>query len=460
MKNISIIGTGYVGIVTGVCLAEKGFNVNCIDIDNKKIDLINKGIPPIYEEGLETLLKKNVVNGRLIASNDLDQAIKKSDMSIITVGTPFDGKRIDLIQVKNSARGIGEALKQKKEYHVVVVKSTVIPGTTDNVVLPILEEYSGKKAGRDLGIGMNPEFLREGCAVGDFMNPDRIVIGGIDKKTTDTISDLYRSFSDTDIIITNNATAEMIKYASNSLLATLISFSNEIANICSVTPGTDIKDVMMGVHLDKRLNPILADGNRANPGFLSYLEAGCGFGGSCFPKDVKAFISYAKDKEENPRLLQSVIEINSNQPNRLIHLLRRHYQYFNDLTVSVLGIAFKPGTDDVRESPSIEVIKALLLMVKCIKIYDPLVQEYSKKLFNTNKIVYSESLKSAIDGVDVIIIITRWDEFSNIPDILNAENQHPLIIDGRRLLDKNTYAFYEGIGLNQQYQYCNIDQME
>lgn len=446
--RLSIIGTGYVGIVTGACLAEKGVYVTCVDKNNEKVEKINNCIPLFFENGLEDLLKRHVINGRLIASLDLKEAVINSEISIIAVGTPFDGGKIDLSQIKKSAEEIGIALKEKATYHVVIVKSTVIPGTTDEIVLPILEKYSGKKAGVDFGVGMNPEFLREGCAVNDFMNPDRIVIGGIDKKTINKLLELYEVFNKGDRLITNNKTAEMIKYASNSLLATLISFSNEIANICALTRGVDIKEVMAGVHLDKRLNPVLADGSRVNPKFLTYLEAGCGFGGSCFPKDIKALISYAESRGEKPKLLRSVTEVNQEQPNKLIQLLNKHYKSFKKLNVAVLGLAFKPDTDDMRESPAIPVIKLLLQKGAYVKAYDPVAKEEAERIFGTSNIEYPESLKEALLNVEAVLLITRWDEFKDLKSLINSLKQQPVLIDGRRILNKNDYKKYEGVGLN------------
>lgn len=446
--RVSIIGTGYVGIVSGACLAEKGIYVICVDKDKKKVNKINNCISPIFENGLDDLLKKNIINKHLLADTNLKKAVIESEISIIAVGTPFDGERIDLSQIRKAAEEIGAVLKEKDAYHVVVVKSTVTPGTTDEVVLPILEKYSGKKAGIDFGVSMNPEFLREGCAVKDFMNPDRIVIGGIDNKTINKILELYKIFSGTDILTTNNKTAEMIKYAANSLLATLISFSNEIANICAFKQNIDIKEVMSGVHLDKRLNPILLSGNRVNPDFLKYLEAGCGFGGSCFPKDVKALISYAEEGGENPKLLKSVIEINQKQPYKLIQLLNKHYKSFKNLHVAILGLAFKPDTDDIRESPAIPVVKLLLKEGAYIKAYDPAAKEEAKKILGNDNIEYTESLQETLLGVDAVILVTRWDKFKNLNRLISNEKCQPLIIDGRRILNKNDYKKYEGIGLS------------
>ncbi len=247
--RVSVIGTGYVGLVSGVCLTEKGHQVICVDIDKEKVAKINQGVPPIYEKGLGDLLEKNI-GKKLTATTNLSNAIQQTEISLIAVGTPFDGEEIDLRFIKSVSQQIGEVLSHKDDYHVVVVKSTVVPGTTDDVVVPILEEASGKRSGVDFGVGMNPEFLREGEAVDDFMNPDRIVLGAFDNKTLEVLEELYAPFTDIDIVPANTKTAEMIKYTSNSLLATMISFSNEIANLCAVLGNIDVADSFVNIPTD------------------------------------------------------------------------------------------------------------------------------------------------------------------------------------------------------------------
>ncbi len=444
--RVSVMGTGYVGLVTGTCFAEKGHQVICVDIDKEKVDKINKGISPIHERDLEELLSKNIgVN--LQATNNLVQAVKATDLSLIAVGTPFDGKKIDLHYIENVARQIGRALKEKGSYHAIIVKSTVVPGTTDDVVLPVLERSSEKRAGVDFGVGMNPEFLREGEAIEDFMFPDRIVIGGIDEKTLNILVELYSMFKGVDIIRTNNKTAEMIKYTSNSLLATMISFSNEVGNLCAAMGGVDVKEVMKGVHLDKRLSPILADGERITPSFTTYLEAGCGFGGSCFPKDVKALIAHGKKHGQPMKVLEAVIQVNEKQPQQILSLLKKHFPTLKGVRLAILGLAFKPGTDDMRESPAIPIIKALLERNAEIQAYDSVATHEAQKLFGNNGIRYCDNLAQAMDNVQVVILLTRWDEFNNIPALLADKDPQPLIIDGRRMLDRRSIRKYEGIGL-------------
>jgi UDPglucose 6-dehydrogenase len=447
--KISVMGTGYVGMVSGACLAAKGHEVTCVDIDKEKIANINRAIPPIYEKGLEDLLKK-YIGKNLIATDDLHTAVLDTELSLIAVGTPFDGEHIDLSYIEEVSRQIGEVLKEKNNYHVVVVKSTVVPRTSDEVVLPILESASGKKAGVDFGVGMNPEFLREGEAIDDFMHPDRIILGGIDRRTHDVLRELYSPFTDATIIETNNKTAEMIKYTSNSLLATMISFSNEIGNLCATLGGIDVTDVMRGVHLDKRLSPILDDGTRIIPSFTSYIEAGCGFGGSCFPKDVKALIAYGKQTGEPMDLLNSVITVNRAQPQKVLDLLAKHFSSFDGLTIGILGLAFKPDTDDMRESPAIPIINKLLAQGASLKAYDPVAQHEASKIFADNKISYCDNLSETIANTDAVLLLTRWAKFKEVPEILAKMKKQPIFIDGRRMLNKNAIEKYEGIGLTVQ----------
>lgn len=444
--RVSVIGTGYVGLVSGVCLAEIGHQITCVDVDAKKIDMINQGRPPIYEKGLEPLLKKHI-GKHLSATTNLEKAVKNSELSLIAVGTPFDGEHIDLSFVCMVAEQIGRALRSKTGYHVVVVKSTVVPGTTDQVVTPILEKASGKKAGPDFGVGMNPEFLREGEAVTDFMEPDRIVLGALDQKSLDVMASLYAPFDKVDVIKTNSKTAEMIKYTANSLLATMISFSNEIGNLCSSTGGVDVKDVMHGVHLDKRLSPIMGDGQRITPLFTTYIEAGCGFGGSCFPKDVKALIAYGRQLGQPMRLLESVIQVNQDQPGKIIAMLEKHFPGLEGLRIAILGLAFKPETDDMRESPAIPVIKALHEKKASISTFDPIAQIEAQKIFSDFSIKYTSSVQEAVTGADAVVILTRWKEFEQLPEILQVMKAKPLVVDGRRMLDKNLLANYAGVGL-------------
>jgi UDPglucose 6-dehydrogenase len=444
--KISVVGAGYVGLVSGTCLAYLGHDVVCVEVDAAKVEKINRGILPIYEKDLELLLHRNL-GGRLRATSDLSAAVRATDLSLVAVGTPFDGSAIDLTQIRDAARRIGAALRDKQSYHAVVVKSTVVPGTTDDVILPALEEASGKQAGPDFGVGMNPEFLRQGEAVADFLNPDRIVLGGMDERTIAALDDLYAVFPGVDKIRTTNMTAEMIKYASNSLLATLISYSNEMGNLCAALGGIDIVDVMRGVHLDRRVSPILADGSRVIPGLTTYLEAGCGFGGSCFPKDLKALIAHGHGAGARMQVLEAVIEVNDRQPQQVLRLLEKHFSSLKGVRTAVLGLAFKPGTADVRESPAFPVIAALHAQGAHIKAYDPVARHEAEKHLGTHDVTHCDTLAQAIDDAEAVVVMTRWDEFKVLPELLADRDPQPLIVDGRRMLDKSRIARYEGIGL-------------
>ena len=447
--KISVVGTGYVGLVSGVCLADKGHDVICVDNDVDKVNLINTGKSPIHEAGLDELLQKNI-GDRLTATTDLKAAVENTEVSLIAVGTPFDGSEIDLSYIRQVSADIGDALKAKTGYHVVIVKSTVVPGTTDTVVLPILEQHSGKKAGKDFGVGMNPEFLREGVAIPDFMYPDRIVVGGIDERSQDVLAGMYAPFTGVDVIKTNTKTAEMIKYTSNSLLATLISFSNEIGNLCAAVGGVDALDVMKGVHLDKRVSPILESGERVTPALTTYLEAGCGFGGSCFPKDVKALISHGKKEGQSMSLLTSVIDVNREQPREVLDRLYKHFENVEGTRVAVMGLAFKPGTDDMRESPAIPVVNELIARKAEIKAYDPVAEEEAKKIFPNGGVTYCSSIEETMDQADAVLVLTRWSEFEQIPEVLKRMNVSPLVVDGRRMLPRDSVERYEGIGISLQ----------
>ncbi|MBL8513040.1 MAG: UDP-glucose/GDP-mannose dehydrogenase family protein, partial [Betaproteobacteria bacterium] len=369
--RVSVIGTGYVGLVSGVCFAEIGHDCVCVDVDESKVRRINAGEPPIHENGLEAMLKR-LIGVRLHASTDLKSAVLESDITFIAVGTPFDGQHIDLTYVREVARQIGIALREKDGYHVVVVKSTVVPGTTDKVVMPILEEASQKRAGVHFGVGMNPEFLTEGIAISDFMKPDRIVIGGSDERAVAAQREVYASFADIPVLVTNNATAEMIKYTSNSVLATMISFSNEMANVCSALGGIDAAEVMRGVHLARYFTTTLDDGRRVKAPITSFLWAGCGYGGSCLPKDTKALSAHGAAHGQAMPLLDAVIETNVGQPPRLVAILEKHFPELRGVHVAVLGLAFKEDTDDMRESPSITIIRMLCDRGARITAYDPI----------------------------------------------------------------------------------------
>jgi UDPglucose 6-dehydrogenase len=422
--RIAVIGTGYVGLTTAVCLAAKGHQVFCVDIDKERIESIRKGSPVIYERGLEQLLQEVLANNKLIPTVDLEKAFQNSDISFICVGTPCGNEgSIDLRQIKNVAEQIGVLLGEKNSYHVIIVKSTVVPGTTEDVILPILGRFSGKKVGVDFGVCMNPEFLREGHAVEDFLFPKNagIVIGEFDQKSGDLAAKVYEDF-DAELLRTSIRAAEMIKYARNCYLAKDVSFSNEIANICQVL-GVDYLDVMKGLEMDSRI------------GKGRFLVAGAGFGGSCFPKDVSAIITEAKKCGIRPFILESTLKVNESQPYELIRLAKEALgNSLQDQNVTVLGLAFKPGTDDVREAPSIKLINALLGEGCKVRVYDKKAMDNTKRVFG-DKIEYADNVEEALKSADVCIIVTEWPEFAN-PEIYTCMNNR-VIVDGRRVLDPN-----------------------
>jgi UDPglucose 6-dehydrogenase len=420
--NLSIVGTGYVGLVTGACFAKLGHNVICVDIDEKKIDMINRGLSPLYEEGLDELLF--TYGNNIKATSDYGYAIRNSDVTFICVNTPAkrDGS-IDLSFVRAATEEIGRRLKEKTGWHLVVVKSTVLPGTTRDFVLPLLEKHSSKKAGIDFGLAMNPEFLREGVAVKDFLAPDRIVIGYYDERSRDVLQELYTNFS-CPLVETSLSAAEMIKYASNAFLATKISFINEIGNMCKRV-GVDTYEVAEGMGYDKRIG-------------RTFLESGIGWGGSCFPKDLHALIAWAQELGEEPGILERVVEVNDLQPRKIIELLKRHVPELTGRTIGVLGLAFKPGTDDIRGSRADLIVKQLIEEGAVVKAYDPEAMENFKELYPHKQIEYCFSAEEVLSS-DAILILTKWEEFRAL------DYRGKVVIDGRRLEEAKKAKIYEGV---------------
>jgi UDPglucose 6-dehydrogenase/GDP-mannose 6-dehydrogenase len=441
--KISIVGTGYVGLVTGACLAESGHDVVCVDVDPRKVDMINSARAPIHEIGLPELLKRHA-GRRLRASTDLAAAVTETQLTFIAVGTPASAGKIDLKYVGAAASEIGAALRQKADYHAVIVKSTVLPGTTVGVVRAAVESASGKIAGDGFGLGMNPEFLTEGTAVADFSQPDRLVLGGIDARTHDVLCDVYAAFdAAVPRIVTNPTTAEMIKYTSNALLATMISFSNEIARLCTAVGGVDAIDVMRGVHQASYFTTRRGQ-EKIIAGITSFLEPGCGFGGSCLPKDVTALIGQGREKGLALDLLESVLDINRSQPDEIMRLIGRHFASLRDVPVAVLGIAFKPDTDDMRESPAFPIIRKLQARGARLTAYDPIARRADHEDLVDVKL--AGSLKDAVADAQIVVLVTRWAEFGRLGDVLASIGRRPLVVDGRRVLDPESFERYEGIG--------------
>ena len=421
--NIAIIGTGYVGLVSGACFAEMGINVTCVDVDKQKIDNLANGIVPIYEPNLTDMVIKNRSAGRLHFSTDLKSCLSDVEVVFCAVGTPPDEDgAADLRYVLDVARTVGQNIDK---YILFVTKSTVPVGTARKVKAVIAEELSRRDVDVEFDVASNPEFLKEGAAIKDFMSPDRIVVGTESQRARQIMDRLYKPFTLNHyrMIYTDIPSAEMIKYASNAMLATRISFMNEIANLCDLV-GADVNMVRQGIGSDSRI------GNK-------FLYPGCGYGGSCFPKDVKALIRTASDNGYVMSILQAVENVNNRQKSILFDKLCLVFDGdIKDKTIAVWGLAFKPETDDMREAPSLVVIDKLLTAGCSVKVYDPIAMDECRRRIG-NSVMYADNMYDAAEGADAILLITEWKEFrmpswSRVRQIMKT----PVIIDGRNIYDK------------------------
>jgi len=427
--KISIIGSGYVGLVMAVGFASSGYNTICLDYDESKVSQINNGVSPIYEDLLSELLSSCITkSNRLRATSDYD-AILDTDITFICVDTHCNANgAIDLSRIEGAVEQIGRTLSQKESYHTVVVKSTVVPGTTEQFIIPLLEKHSGKRVGQNIGVAVNPEFLQEGKAIYCFFKPDRIVIGESDRKAGDVVEGIFSDFP-TPIFRTNMTTAEMIKYTSNVFLATKISFVNEIGNICQKL-GVDVYTVVEGISYDPRI------GNK-------FMNAGVGFGGSCLPKDIRALIHASNEIGYKPKLLESVLEVNETQALKMVELAEEKLGNLKDKKVAVLGLAFKPNTNDLRGAPALKVIKALLQEGASVNAYDPEAMPNAKQILSADSVNYCDTVKEAIDNSDCILILTEWTEFKN-EELYRGK----VVIDGRRIFNPQsikTICEYKGV---------------
>ena len=423
--KIAVVGTGYVGLVTGTCFSEMGVHVTCVDVDERKIDALNKGIIPIYEPGLETLVHKNMKSRRLHFTTHLEEVINDVDIVFSAVGTPPDEDgSADLKYVLDVAHTIGRHLNH---YIVVVTKSTVPVGTAAKVKAVIQEELKLRGLNQDFDVASNPEFLKEGNAVKDFMSPDRVVVGVESERARKLMARLYKPFmivSDR-LIFTDIPSAEMIKYAANSMLATRISFMNDIANLCELV-GADVNMVRKGIGSDTRIGK-------------KFLYAGCGYGGSCFPKDVKALIKTAADLGYPMRVLQAVEEVNAEQKLVLYRKVVNYYggdeTQLKGKVIALWGLSFKPETDDMREAPSLVLIDLLLKAGAMVKVYDPVAMDECRRRIG-DSVTYCSDMYQAAEGCDVLMLVTEWKEFRmpNI-DTLQHKMRGRLILDGRNILD-------------------------
>jgi len=415
MKKIAVMGVGYVGLVTGTCLAEMGNEVIGVDIDRDRVKKLNKGIIPIYEQGLEELVKENRKQKRLSFTTDTAKAIKWAAEVFIAVGTPSlpDGG-VNLEYVKSVAEMIG---KNINGYKVIINKSTVPIGTGESVERIIKNFYSG-----EFDVVSNPEFLREGSAVYDCLNPNRVVIGNESKKAQEIVMDLYKNLK-TEFVLTNIKTAELIKYASNAMLATEISFINSIANICEKV-GADVNEVAHGMMLDERI------------GKKAFLHAGVGYGGSCFPKDVKGLIQISQENNVRFSILEAVENTNDAQKQSLLSKIQKLLgEDLANKKITVWGLAFKPHTDDVREAPSLTVIKQLLDRGVEVKVFDPIAKEQAKKILD-GKVIYDDDLMKSITDADCLVIVTEWPEFKEVDlEKIKSLMKKPNIVDGRNIFD-------------------------
>jgi len=433
--KITIIGSGYVGLVAGACFADLGNEVVCLDIDSEKIEKLKRSIIPIYEPGLGDVVKRNVRERRLGFTTDRQKAIEHGDIIFIAVGTPSkeDGS-VDLQYIESAAKDIGNYMQ---DYKVIVDKSTVPVGTAHKLMELIRHSQSAKNKKISFDLASNPEFLREGEAIKDFMNPDRIVIGVESEKAKEIMIGLYKGIERTGrpILITDIKSAEMIKYASNSMLATRISFMNEIANLCEKV-GADVKMVAEGIGLDTRIGP-------------RFLQAGIGYGGSCFPKDVRGLIDCGKQNSINFEILEAVNWVNEKQKKSLMPKIKKLIPDLKDKKIAVWGLAFKPKTDDMREAPSIAIINELQKLGAKVTAFDPEAEETARRIFRD--IEYAKTPFDAVKGCNALVIATEWDEFryldkQKIKDLLAEPN----IIDGRNIYDpkemKKLGFNYIGVG--------------
>jgi UDPglucose 6-dehydrogenase len=416
---------GYVGLCTAATFASRSFRTVGIDIDQERIQQIRKGKAPFHEPQLDSILEKAVKTKTLDATTDISAA-RDTRITFVTVGTPSksDGS-IDLTFLKSAIIDLGRALYGKVGYHLVVVKSTVIPGTTSGIVKPILEHFTKTKVGTKVGLCANPEFLKEGTAINDALHPDKIVIGAGDKKSADKITELYELFYRGDlppVILTSPESAELIKYASNAFLATKISFINTIANIAQKTPGVDVGTIAQAIGLDPRIGEL-------------FLKAGPGYGGSCFHKDLQALINYSKKKGYNPVLFRATEETNEKQATKVVSMAEKLLGSLSNKKIAVLGLAFKKDTDDIREAASIRVINQLKKKSAKVIAYDPMAIPNTKRHLS-DQISYAENPQSALKGADCAIIMTEWDEFQELkPKDFRAYMKNPNVVDARRIYD-------------------------
>lgn len=435
--RLAVIGGGPVGLVSGAVLASVGHRVDVVDIDTSRVERIARGVPPFHEPGLDDLLRAVVDSRALSATTELDEVVARADVVLICVGTPSNGDGADLSALKSASAAVGRALRGLTDgYRVVAVKSTVPPGTTSKIVEPILRAESGL-TDTSLGIAMNPEFLREGVAVDDMRKPDRIVVGVNDERARALMEELYRSFS-APVIAVSPTGAEMTKYTSNALLATLVSFSNEIAAMCESIDGVDAEQVFRALHADRRFRPPVSRPESPST-ITSYLLPGLGYGGSCFPKDTEALAVWARARGVESPILDAVRAVNARRPKRVVDLLRSRLS-LPGARVAVLGLAFKPETDDVRESRSLDLVRLLYHEGAEVRACDPVAADEAKASLNGIASVSSDA-DSALRGADAAVLATSWPAYVALDPVhVKSLMRRPLILDARRSLDPAKWA--------------------
>jgi len=434
--KVGIVGAGYVGLTTAICLASLGHKIIVYDKDREKIAKIKNKKMPFYEQSLQNLLEETISNGSLSTTKYINELIKNTDGCLICVGTPTKNNSIDLTQVIEATADIAQSIESnKKSNYIIILRSTVIPTTTRQKILPYLKE----KLSQPFGLCVVPEFLREGQALEDFMNPDKIVIGSIDEKSKTFVEKIFEHFKNTMLISTNLETAELIKYTNNSFFSMLISFSNEIANIAEIIPGVDTFNVLKALISDKRITTNF-NGTKIVPALETYLMPGCGFGGSCFPKDVQAILNYASSKKIKTPLLNAIIEINDERPRKIVSLAESILGSLQNKHISILGLTFKPNTDDMRSSPALEAIKLFQEKNAIVFAYDPMIRN---EYVNDNKSLnfhLCNSIEECLTNSELAILFTNWSEFKSIDSkLLKMYMKNPVLIDGRGFLNENKF---------------------
>jgi UDPglucose 6-dehydrogenase len=443
--KIAVIGTGYVGLVSGACLAAKGNDVTCVDSNPAIVEKLNNGHPHIFENGLGGLLGEILSAGKFRATTDMQTTMQTHDVFIVAVGTPSEDGRIDLAQIEAVARTLGAHIRETDRYISVIIKSTVVPGTTDTFVRQVIERESGKPFG-GFGLGMNPEFLREGEAVTDFMHPDRIVIGSEDEKTRERLFEIYKGW-DCDKLAVNTRTAEMIKYANNTVLASLISLNNELANMATLMGGIDYMDVVRGVSLDRRWSVFGEDGKRLHPAIIEYMRPGVGFGGSCFPKDVQAIRTQGMNLGLPMTMTNALLSVNEEQVRRIMEILEGRIGGLSGRKTLLLGLAFKPDTDDVRDSSALRILNHLKLSGAPTMFHDPIVEHQSR--YECEGATATDDWSSRVEEAELIVVGTNWPEYRELLK-MDAEGRlkGKLVFDSKRLFRKGDFkqATYFTVG--------------